>query len=147
MPSQSDFDRNFTDPEDEAAQGEEASSEEGYEYGSEEGEGDEELRPGWYRALYAFEPEGTAEMALREDQRVRVLGRGGGVGWAVVRGLGGCALVPESYLEWVAAFAPGEEDEDEEEDEAGNELTTAKAVDSAPPPGHGTPKNEARSLP
>jgi hypothetical protein len=61
------------------------------------------LYPGLYRALYAFEPEGTAEMRLEEDQVVRVLGRGGGVGWAVViregEGEDGHALVPESYLE------------------------------------------------
>jgi len=74
---------------------------------------EEELRPGLYRALYAFEPEGTAEMALVEDQIVRVIARGGGVGWAIVErqseegegggGVGleaaGQALVPESYLE------------------------------------------------
>lgn len=111
MPSQSDFDRNFGGDADDAdvdADGGE------YEYDDEEpaegGEG--ELRPGWYRALYAFEPEGTAEMALREDQHVRVLGRGGGVGWAVARVEGGegCALVPESYLEWLAPFEPGEEE-------------------------------------
>lgn len=69
--------------------------------GAEEGP----LLPGLYKALYPFEPEGTAEMALEEDQIVRVVGRGGGVGWAVVvkdeaHG-GGHALVPESYLELV----------------------------------------------
>jgi hypothetical protein len=72
------------------------------------------LYPGLYRALYAFEPEGTAEMRLVEDQVVRVIGRGGGVGWAVVidekgaaeeaegEGVVGVpkhALVPEGYLE------------------------------------------------
>lgn len=88
----------------------------------------EPLYPGLYRALYAFEPEGTAEMKLDEDQIVRVIGRGGGVGWAVVvdergssslhngdgggdgdgGGGGGIvamplkhALVPEGYLEAV----------------------------------------------
>ena len=74
---------------------------------------EEELKPGLYRALYPFEPEGTAEMALVEDQIVRVIARGGGVGWAIVErppeqgdGVGGFgleaagqALVPESYLE------------------------------------------------
>jgi hypothetical protein len=62
------------------------------------------LLPGWYRALYAFEPEGTAEMALAEDQIVRVIGRGGGVGWAIVARGGdeGHALVPEGYLELVS---------------------------------------------
>jgi hypothetical protein len=80
------------------------------------------LYPGLYRALYAFEPEGTAEMRLVEDQVVRVVGRGGGVGWAVVIDEQGMqeekekaegegrlgelvapkhALVPESYLEVV----------------------------------------------
>ncbi|KAF8812726.1 hypothetical protein BYT27DRAFT_7251653 [Phlegmacium glaucopus] len=72
------------------------------------------LYPGLYRALYAFEPEGTAEMKLDEDQIVRVVGRGGGVGWAVViddsgssSGIGDGApllkhaLVPEGYLEVV----------------------------------------------
>ena len=42
------------------------------------------LPPGIYRALYSFEAEGTAEMSLSEGQLVRVIGRGGGVGWAVV---------------------------------------------------------------
>ncbi|PVF94925.1 hypothetical protein CPB86DRAFT_788609 [Serendipita vermifera] len=86
------------------------------------------LQPGIYRALYPFEAEGTAEMSLDEGQLVKVIGRGGGVGWAVVeRGwrmtaeelgktkesalnqdsdggngalaLAGQALVPEGYLE------------------------------------------------
>jgi hypothetical protein len=84
--------------------------------------------PGLYHALYACEPEGTAEMKLEEDQLMHVIGHGGGVGWAVVDqggvgvGLGavgvgvrmgmgggvgvgmetvGHALVPESYLEVV----------------------------------------------
>lgn len=72
---------------------------------------EEELLPGEYRAVFAFEPEGTAEMRLIEDQVVQVVGRGGGVGWAVVsvpEGVEGGvevapgirhALVPESYLE------------------------------------------------
>lgn len=78
------------------------------EYGG-EGEGEEggeegELMPGMYRAVYAFEPEGTAEMALEEDQLVRIIGRGGGVGWAVaLREDGEHALVPEGYLEFVRA--------------------------------------------
>ncbi|KAG5338643.1 hypothetical protein C0989_006732 [Termitomyces sp. Mn162] len=76
--------------------------------GGNEDEEEEPLYPGLYRAMYAFEPEGTAEMALVEDQIVRVVGRGGGVGWAVVvdesTGIDGDgeprhALVPESYLE------------------------------------------------
>lgn len=45
---------------------------------------DAPLPAGVYRALYAFEAEGTAEMSLDEGQFVRVVGRGGGVGWAVV---------------------------------------------------------------
>ncbi|CCM05731.1 uncharacterized protein FIBRA_07963 [Fibroporia radiculosa] len=58
--------------------------------------------PGLYRALFSFEPEGTAEMALEEEQIVHIIGRGGGVGWAVVeKDDGGHALVPESYLELV----------------------------------------------
>lgn len=72
----------------------------------EEMEGEPALHPGLYRALYAFEPEGTAEMKLEEDQIVRVVGRGGGVGWAVVvkdglKDTGVHALVPQSYLEVV----------------------------------------------
>ncbi|KAF8760242.1 Src-like protein 3 domain [Rhizoctonia solani] len=69
--------------------------------------------PGIYRALYPFEPEGTAEMALVEDQRIHVLGRGGGVGWVVVlKPDGEHALVPEGYLELVKADL--EEDDDDE---------------------------------
>ncbi|KAG6865698.1 hypothetical protein C0993_007879 [Termitomyces sp. T159_Od127] len=77
----------------------------------EERDGEEEpLYPGLYRAICAFEPEGPTEMALAEDQIVRVIGRGGGggVGWVVVvddsvgvneDGEPILALVPESYLE------------------------------------------------
>ncbi|THU83059.1 UvdE-domain-containing protein [Dendrothele bispora CBS 962.96] len=74
------------------------------------------LLPGFYRALYAFEPEGSAEVGLVEDKIVIVVGRDGGVGWAVVvvenmgddgvwqNDLSGDGkekhgLVPESYLE------------------------------------------------
>ncbi|KZT07359.1 uncharacterized protein LAESUDRAFT_758769, partial [Laetiporus sulphureus 93-53] len=65
---------------------------------------DEPLVPGLYHALFAFEPEGTAEMALEEEQVVRVVARGGGAGWAVVvRDEGGHALIPESDLELVQA--------------------------------------------
>lgn len=100
--------------------GDEPIGSDGGYYGDDVGGGEqveEELKPGLYRALYAFEPEGTAEMALVEDQIVRVIARGGGVGWAIVErppeqgdgvgvGVGsfgleaaGQALVPESYLE------------------------------------------------
>ncbi|CAA7268686.1 unnamed protein product [Cyclocybe aegerita] len=105
FPSRMDLDRNFLDGEGE----EEEEGEEYYDAGEEE----ETLYPGLYRAVYAFEPEGTAEMRLVEDQIVRVVGRGGGVGWAVVvdereteeaanaNGFSAPkhALVPESYLE------------------------------------------------
>ena len=85
----------------------------------------EPLYPGLYRALYAFEPEGMAEMELKENQLVRVVGRGGGVGWAVVvdeRGgdeEGGKVqvkhtLVPESYLEAVTLDWMDWEEEEEE---------------------------------
>ncbi|GLB33156.1 putative src homology 3 domain containing protein [Lyophyllum shimeji] len=92
-PSQAEMDMNF------AADGD-GEEEGGYEHEEEE----EPLYPGLYRALYAFQPEGTAEMALEEDQIVRVVGRGGGVGWAVVVDESAetpdkHALVPESYLE------------------------------------------------
>jgi hypothetical protein len=111
LPSKTDFDRNF----DAASPAEEKSpfsyddgvDEDEDEDGNYDGtEGDEEeggpLVPGKYRALFAFEPEGTAEMALEEDQVVYVIGRGGGVGWAVVEKEDGVhALVPESYLELV----------------------------------------------
>ena len=113
-PSQRDFARNFTDamsPEYEADDPYESlddddDDDDGGQYGGvEEGNGEERpLLPGLYRALYAFEPEGTAEMALEEDQIVRVIGRGGGVGWAIVaRGDDeGHALVPEGYLELIS---------------------------------------------
>ena len=95
-PSQSDLDKNFgvSSPTEDDDDG---------DYGYEDSQ-EETLVPGMYRALYAFEPEGTAEMALEEEQIVHVVGRGGGVGWAVVeREEGGHALVPESYLELVEA--------------------------------------------
>lgn len=113
-PSRSDMDRNFFDSESE----EYYDAEDDGVYDEEEGrvfedksageDDDEPLHPGLYRALYAFEPEGTAEMRLVEDQIVKVVARGGGVGWAVViaetdeetddKGTKH-ALVPESYLE------------------------------------------------
>lgn len=100
-PSRTDFDRNF-----EASSEAEDISEQEYEYEDDYAQPseDEPLVPGTYRALYAFEPEGTAEMALVEDQIVRVIGKGGGVGWAIAeKEGGGHALVPESYLELVQA--------------------------------------------
>lgn len=122
-PSLNDLKRNFDDDDDDERY---EDDDEGF-YDAEEGYDDDgglihsedtPLYPGLYRAMYAFEPEGTAEMALEEDQIVKVVGRGGGVGWAVVDkayvhgvsdstaekcssvGEGnGHALVPESYLE------------------------------------------------
>ncbi|TFK53297.1 hypothetical protein OE88DRAFT_1239961 [Heliocybe sulcata] len=97
LPSRTELDRNFT--------GEDEDEEEGY--GDAEGE-EGPLYPGLYKALYAFMPEGTAEMALEEEQVVRVISRGG-VGWAIVlKPEGGQALVPASYLE------PVKLDEEEE---------------------------------
>ena len=93
----------------------------------------EPLYPGLYRALYSFEPEGMAEMELDENQIVRVVGRGGGVGWAVVVDERGGdeegrkvqvkhALVPESYLEAVTLdWLDWEEDEEEGLEVAKNE--------------------------
>ncbi|KAH6869610.1 hypothetical protein BKA70DRAFT_367657 [Coprinopsis sp. MPI-PUGE-AT-0042] len=93
-PSRNDLDRNFfpdeedydvVDPEEDDYDDLDDEDEDGL-VGAGEGEGgeEEELYPGIYRAMFAFEPEGTAEVALSEDQLVRVVGRGGGVGWAVV---------------------------------------------------------------
>ncbi|OBZ65376.1 hypothetical protein A0H81_14604 [Grifola frondosa] len=101
-PSRTDFERNFdvSSPTDEFADPQDGAPSDDYE--EDIPNEDEPLLPGLYRALYVFEPEGTAEMALREEQIVRVVGRGGGVGWAVVeKEEGGHALVPESYLELV----------------------------------------------
>ncbi|CDO69455.1 hypothetical protein BN946_scf184817.g15 [Trametes cinnabarina] len=102
-PSHHDFARNFdvSSPTDETGDPYSGSEpEDAYEARGDDGP----LVPGLYKALYAFEPEGTAEMALEEEQIVRVVGRGGGVGWAVVeKEGGGHALVPESYLELVEA--------------------------------------------
>jgi hypothetical protein len=127
-PSRMDFAMNFSSDAGGFVAGEEDELDDEVEYyddpgdeGDEEGEYDFEdggyaqddvLYPGLYRALYGFEPEGTAEMKLEEDQTVRVVGRGGGVGWAVViKEDGGHALVPESYLEPVTI--------DEEEEGSG----------------------------
>ncbi|OSD01876.1 hypothetical protein PYCCODRAFT_1452456 [Trametes coccinea BRFM310] len=102
-PSHNDFARNFdaSSPTDETSDPYSGSEpDDAYEGEADDGP----LVPGLYKALYAFEPEGTAEMALEEEQIVRVVGRGGGVGWAVVeKEGGGHALVPESYLELVEA--------------------------------------------
>jgi len=112
MPSNVDFARNF-----DADVGEDE-NEVGDEDGVEEGDGDqfllgdEPLFPGLYRALYAFVPESSSEMALEEEQVVRVVGRGGGIGWEVVVKPeelgGGHALVPESYLEVMRLDEEGE---------------------------------------
>lgn len=110
FPSQSELDRNFADTGDDDVEVEEeeegfVDAEEDFSEQADDGmEVEPPLLPGIYRALYHFEPEGLAEMKLEEGQVVRVVGRGGGVGWAVVvkDGLqdeGVHALVPESYLE------------------------------------------------
>jgi len=123
FPSKTDFARNFADDPDNDPSYDDPQS---YEDADEEGfadDGEEEpLYPGLYRALYAFEPEGTAEMKLEEDQIIRVIGRGGGVGWAVVlkdgaedKGESGHALVPESYLEVVRLDEEDEGDDDADE--------------------------------
>lgn len=130
-PSQGDFERNFEDAvspsyeiDDPYESLDDDDDFDDYEDGvgggdgfvGDQGEDDVErpLLPGMYRALYTFEPEGTAEMALEEDQIVRVVGRGGGVGWAIVARGGdeGHALVPEGYLELVSLDREqlGEED-------------------------------------
>ncbi|KAF7981796.1 hypothetical protein HWV62_31893 [Athelia sp. TMB] len=128
FPSHTDFARNFGE---EAIDSSSSTSDDADDYYSESEELEEEeaLLPGIYRAMYAFDPEGTAEMKLEEDQLVRVVGRGGGVGWAVVvRNPPGKdapepdtaddgmfekdrhALVPESYLEVVKLDSEGQAD-------------------------------------
>ncbi|KAG9050880.1 hypothetical protein FS837_001534 [Tulasnella sp. UAMH 9824] len=73
-----------------------------------------EFTPGVYRALYPFEPEGSAEMALEEDQEVRCLGRGGGEGWLVAvkevtySGEVIHALVPEGYMQLIRPLEDNE---------------------------------------
>ncbi|KAI6160907.1 hypothetical protein EDD17DRAFT_734397 [Pisolithus thermaeus] len=121
-PSRSDLDRNFeadSDSDAEYVDVEEDfpvdSADPSFSQANEDEDEDfgNELLPGLYRALYPFEPEGTAEVRLEEDQIVRVLGRGGGVGWAVVvknglKDTGLHALVPESYLEVLKLDCEGE---------------------------------------
>ena len=147
FPSRKDLDMNFmdspsSDDEDDGQLGRCVADQEG-----------EPLYPGLYRALYAFEPEGMAEMGLDENQIVRVVGRGGGIGWAVVvdeRGVedeeeGGRgkvqvkhALVPESYLEAVSLDWEEEEEEgmdvaenkDEDGDGDGDGAAVVKAGDA-----------------
>ncbi|GJJ16231.1 hypothetical protein Clacol_010527 [Clathrus columnatus] len=99
------------------------------------------LLPGLYKALYDFTPEGTAEMGLRQGDIVRVAGRGGGEGWAVVargtvrftdegdeviefdgenaevRSDEAWALVPESYLELWSLDRNDEEDQYADDEE------------------------------
>ena len=123
-PSQQDFERNFDatadlDVVDSPADDDEYSS----DYEDEVEAEPEELLPGVYRALYDFDPEGTAEMGLKEGQMVKVVGRGGGVGWAIAvradaeagaetdEGENNWALVPESYLRVVKLDDPDTEEE------------------------------------
>ncbi|THV07022.1 hypothetical protein K435DRAFT_833957 [Dendrothele bispora CBS 962.96] len=125
-PSQKDLARNFAGMEDSPATSSSESEEDSAYYDASETQDgkyyedstdeDVPLLPGFYRALYAFDPEGSAEVGLVEDQIVKVVGRGGGVGWAVVvvgnmgddgvwrndlsdDGKEKHGLVPESYLE------------------------------------------------
>lgn len=73
-----------------------------------------EFVPGVYKALYAFEPEGTAEMALEEEMEVTCLGRGGGDGWLIAvkevtrEGEVIHALVPESYMQLIRSLSDDE---------------------------------------
>jgi hypothetical protein len=120
FPSRMYLDRNFLD--DEAAAEEEEEEEEDEEdeededtscdmeshegdeeEGEEEAEEEEPLYRGLYRAMYAFDPKGTVEMALVEDHIVRIVGRGGVVGgrlWSTIAIVSVMdLLVPESYLE------------------------------------------------
>ncbi|KAG8903717.1 hypothetical protein FRC01_009021 [Tulasnella sp. 417] len=67
-----------------------------------------EFTPGLYKALYPFEPEGSAEMGLEEDQEVRCLCRYDvSEGWLVavkeVTNSGEVihALVPEAYMQLI----------------------------------------------
>ena len=87
MPSSSDFARNFdmASPTETESYPVESEAESEYIDGDDDDYPDQEvpLLPGLYRAMFAFEPEGKSEMALVEDQIVRIVGRGGGVGWAV----------------------------------------------------------------
>ena len=124
-PSQQDFERNFDDAADADVTDSPGDDEEySSEYDEEVDVEPEELLPGLYRALYDFDPEGTAEMGLKEGQIVKVVGRGGGVGWAIAvradaEGEGGgggggeanWALVPESYLRVFKLDEPDAEDE------------------------------------
>ena len=128
-------------------------NETGSQRDGEEEQQEEPLYPGLYRALYAFEPEGTAEMKLDEGQMVRVVGKGGGIGWAVVvdeRGGGGGssdfgnhddaqhavsmplkhALVPESYLEAVRLDWEDEEEGVDESVEDGEVVVDVKSGDT-----------------
>lgn len=135
FPSRMDLDRNFLEGDSDADLDEEYYDANGVVPVDDDDYEEDALYPGLYRALYAFEPEGTAEMRLEEDQVVRVIGRGGGVGWAVVIDEKGTAeeaeaeglaadlvapkhaLVPESYLEPVRL--------DWEDEEAAVVATTA----------------------
>ncbi|KAH8105442.1 hypothetical protein BXZ70DRAFT_1061996 [Cristinia sonorae] len=108
-PSHTDFERNF----DAAGNQIEDDDSEEYQEGDEEYDYPEDgpLVPGLYRALYAFEPEGATEMALEEGQVVKIIARGGGVGWAVAEKEDGeHALVPEGYLELIEADADEQQD-------------------------------------
>ncbi|RXW22915.1 hypothetical protein EST38_g2965 [Candolleomyces aberdarensis] len=82
FPSRSDLDRNFLDNDEEEVEEEDPQTADYAE--DDDDDAEDPLYPGIYRALFAFQPEGTAEVGLREDQLVRVIKRGGGVGWAVV---------------------------------------------------------------
>jgi hypothetical protein len=84
FPSRSDLDRNFLDDDDEGGEAGDPQTADYAEDDDDDDDAEDPLYPGIYRALFAFQPEGTAEVGLREDQLVRVIKRGGGVGWAVV---------------------------------------------------------------
>jgi SH3 domain len=121
-PSQQDFERNFDDTADVDVSDSPADDDEySSDYEDDVDAEPEELLPGLYRALYDFDPEGTAEMGLKEGQVVRVVGRGGGVGWAIAIKAdaegevdeASWALVPESYLKVVKLDEPDTEEGEE----------------------------------
>ncbi|KIJ30280.1 hypothetical protein M422DRAFT_784055 [Sphaerobolus stellatus SS14] len=124
-PSRDDFERNFDNLPDAESFNDDGgaylsdeyeNSDDNLDYTADQGENGGEgeegpLASGIYLALFDFEPEGTAEMALVEGQEVRVRAgrrrRGG-------EGAEEYALVPESYLKFVRG---GEDGNDEDGDE------------------------------
>ncbi|KAJ7211717.1 hypothetical protein GGX14DRAFT_564944 [Mycena pura] len=148
-----DFARNFTDDDDDDDDG--ARGEEALDYE----EQCAETAPGLYRAHFAFEAEGPAEMSLAEGQLLRVFGSGatilpagapeedsdnGGAGWAVAADRAPPLVRADLDVLAVNALVGARTDAGRVWDELW--AAAAAAAEERPPPRDAPPPPERRAL-